>query len=227
MEVLPCDRVALMGQQSITIFPIPNVKDSESASWAPSHVLDLEKFPMDYTIFRSFHDREFSIIVFFGYTHITAVRIVHLNLQESRIIPLASQDPGNLPLSMVGLSRAIIGPDSRFSKIHLVDYDWDMASIEQPHIHVTESIVEVPHMYRSDLIAYSEDTGRLVLYKRRNYTVYVYDPLLWYIHLFIYMHRMIVIRILVISSAVLIGPNDDQWTMSQTYAISNPIRNTF
>jgi len=50
-----------------------------------------------------------------------------------------------------------------------------MASTEQPHIHVTESSIKVPHMYRSDLIAYSEDTGRLVLYDIGNYTVHVYD----------------------------------------------------
>jgi len=180
MEVLPCDKIALMSQRSITVFPIPDVNDNGSVSWAPSHVLDLEKFPIDYMRFRSFHKHEFSIIVCSGISHIIAVRTVHRNLEESRIIPLASQVLGNLPLSVAGLSRAILGQGRgiSFSKLRLVDYTWDMASIEQPHIHVTESSIEVPSMYRENLIAYSEDTGRLVLYDRGSYMVHVYDLLL-------------------------------------------------
>ena len=178
MEVLPCDRVALMSQRSITIFPIPDAKDTGSVSWAPSHVLDLENYPMKYGKFRSFHDHGFSIIVCSGISHIIAVRIVHQNLEESRIVPLAPQNPGSLPLSVAGLSRTILGPGCGFNQLRLVNYDWDMASTEQSHIHVTESIIEVPYVYRSNLIAHSEDTGRLVLYTRRNYTMHVYDPLL-------------------------------------------------
>ena len=172
-----------MSRQSITIIPIPTAKDTGSVSWAPSHVLDLENYPMNYSMFRSFHDRGFSIIVCSGNSHIIAVRIAHQNLEESHIIPLAPQDPKIFPLYMAGLSRAILGPGRgfSFSNIRLIDYTWDMASTEQPHIHVTESSIKVPHMYRSDLIAYSEDTGRLVLYDIGNYTVHVYDLLLLYI----------------------------------------------
>ena len=180
MEVLPCDKIALMSQRSITVFPIPDVNDNGSVSWAPSHVLDLEKFPIDYMRFRSFHKHEFSIIVCSGISHIIAVRTVHRNLEESRIIPLASQVLGNLPLSVAGLSRAILGQGRgiSFSKLRLVDYTWDMAFTEQSYIHVTENSIMVPHMYRANLIAYSEDTGRLVLYESKNCTVHVYDLLL-------------------------------------------------
>jgi len=167
-----------MSQRSITIFPIPDVNDNGRVSWAPSHVLDLEKFPMNYMRFRSFHDHEFSIIVCSGISHIIAVRIVHRNLEESRIIPLVPQNPGNLPLSEAGLSRAVLGSSNGFDKLRLVDYTWDMAFTEQSYIHVTENSIMVPHMYRANLIAYSEDTGRLVLYESKNCTVHVYDLLL-------------------------------------------------
>ena len=179
MEILPCDKIALMSERSITILPIPDVNDNGRVSWAPSHVLDLEKFPIDYMRFRSFHEHEFSIIVCSGISHIIAVRIVHRNLEESRIIPLAPRVMGNLPLSVAGLSRTILGRGRgiSFSKLRLVDYTWDMASTEQSYIHVTESSIMVPYMYRGNLIAFSEDTGRLVLYRSKNCTVHVYDLL--------------------------------------------------
>jgi len=178
MKILPHDRIALIGKRCITIFPIPNTNDAGSISWAPFHILDLGNPPTHngYLWFRSFHDHdhEFSIVVCSGSTHSIAIRIVHRNLEESRIMPLAQQSPGDFSMSVAGLYRTVVGSSKDLNELRLVNYAWDMASVEDPHVYVTEGSIKVPNLNLSSLIAYSEDTGRFVSYRGR--TLYIHDP---------------------------------------------------
>ena len=175
MKILPYDRFALISKRCITIFPIPDSKDAGSISWAPSHVLNLGNSPQDYlyVTFRSFHAPEFSVIEGPGSTHIIAIRIVHRNLEESHIIPLAQQSPGDCSMSVTESFRTVVESSNGLNELRLVNYAWDMASVEDSRIYVTESSIKAPNLDLFGLIAYSEDIGRFVLC--RGGTLYVHD----------------------------------------------------
>ena len=175
MKILPYDRFALISKRCITIFPIPDSKDAGSISWAPSYVLNLGNSPKSnlFVRFRSFHAPEFSVIEGPGSTHIIAIRIVHRNLEESHIIPLAQQSPGDCSMSVTESFRTVVGSSKDLNELRLVNYAWDMASVEDSRIYVTESSIKAPNLDLLGLITYSEDIGRFVL--RHGGTLYVYD----------------------------------------------------
>jgi len=121
--------------------------------------------------FRSFHAPEFSVIEGPGSTHIIAIQIVHRNLEESHIIPLA-QSPGDCSMSVTEPFRTVV-ESSNGNELCLVNYAWDMASVEDSRIYVTESSIKAPNLDLLGLITYSEDIGRFVL--RHGGTLYVHD----------------------------------------------------
>ena len=89
-------------------------------------------------------------------------------------MPLAQQSPGDFSMSVAGLYRTVVGSSKGLNELRLVNYAWDMASVEDSHVYVTEGSIKVPNLNLSSLVAYSEDTGRFVSYRGR--TLYIHDP---------------------------------------------------
>ena len=76
-------------------------------------------------------------------------------------------------MSVTESFRTVVESSNGLNELRLVNYAWDMASVEDSRIYVTESSIKAPNLDLLGLIAYSEDVGRFVL--RHGRTLYVYD----------------------------------------------------